>query len=155
MPEPLSETLTQLITVFEALEHCLTQEYDALVRRDLVAIAECASEKESHSALMDRLKLRLDAQLAHVETGTDSRLATLVTQAEEPLKQELEPLHNRLVEVSTECRHQNAVNGKVVHRAQQSVTELARILSGTNADPLYTASGRTRHAGAGHQLGSA
>jgi flagellar biosynthesis/type III secretory pathway chaperone len=56
----------------------------------------------------------------------------------------LEAPHTLLTTLARECRHYNAVNGKVIDRSRQSVAELARTLSGTNADSTYTARGIQR-----------
>jgi len=56
----------------------------------------------------------------------------------------LEAPHTLLTTLAWECRHYNAVNGKVIDRSRQSVAELARTLSGTNADSTYTARGIQR-----------
>ena len=145
----LGTLLDALTAHCEALAQSLAAESDALVAHDLVALGACAAEKDRIARLIRASEKPLDGLLAGqtvtqfiAQLGTDARSA-------------LEARHARFKALAEMCRHQNAVNGKVIHRSRQSVAELARILSGQDADPIYTARGTTRPTTDGHSLAQA
>jgi len=74
----------------------------------------------------------------------DTPLRSTLSHREPGERDKLESLHTLLMTLAWEWRHYNAVNGKVIDRSRQSVAELARTLSGTNADSTYTARGIQR-----------
>ncbi len=134
----LQPTLEQLIEQFSRLLQILADESDALERRDPDALLSAAGTKHACAVQIGQL----EDDLSRALNGTPLRsLLTLVSSSE---RDKLEPLHTLLTTLAWECRHYNAVNGKVIHRSRQSVAELARILSGTDADSTYTARGTKR-----------
>jgi flagellar biosynthesis/type III secretory pathway chaperone len=134
----LQPTLEQLIEQFSLLKQILADESDALERRDPDALLLAAGAKHACAVQIGQLEDQLNRAL----NGTPLRSALPRLPSDE--RDKLEPLHTLLTTLAWECRHYNAVNGKVIHRSRQSVTELARILSGTNAESTYTARGTTR-----------
>jgi flagella synthesis protein FlgN len=137
----VQSTLEQLIEQFSLLKTILADESDALERRDPDALLTAAGTKHACAVQIGQLEAELDRSL----DGTPLRsLLTLIGREE---RGKLEPLHTLLTTLAWECRHYNAVNGKVIHRSRQSVAELARILSGTDADSTYTARGTQRPSG--------
>lgn len=49
---------------------------------------------------------------------------------------ELEQLHTSLLAKADQAQEYNAVNGKIVHRSQQSVRDLIHLISGMDAELL-------------------
>jgi flagellar biosynthesis/type III secretory pathway chaperone len=142
----LHETLEQLIEQFTLLETILGEERTALERRNCDQLLDATGRKHGCALQIGQL----EAQLERALNGTPLRdMLNLLTPHE---RGEFEPLHTSLMRLATQCRHHNAVNGKVVHRSRQSVAELARILSGTDADSIYTAQGTQRQFGEGHAI---
>ena len=142
----LAAHLDALIQHCEALAQCLASESDALIQRDLMQLGACAETKERIARMIRASEKPLDVLLeGHSVTEFIAQLGTGAQSA-------LEARHARLKALAETCRHQNAVNGKVIHRTRQSLAELARILSGHDADPIYTARGTTRPTTDGHSL---
>ncbi|NJN51458.1 MAG: flagellar protein FlgN [Gammaproteobacteria bacterium] len=141
--------LRGLIAHADALVAVLDQETQALIEGDLSAMAAAAAAKDALSQKLDSGQRELSAHLQ------DQSLAGAIAAAGDVARAECEPLHNLLKARLADCRHRNAVNGKVVHRSRQSIAELARILSGTDADPIYTANGKKRSVHDGHALAHA
>jgi len=134
----LQQTLEALIQQFTLLKQTLADESDALDRRDPDALLAAAGAKHACAVQIGQL----EDQLARELGGT--RLRELIPRLGANERDIVEPLHTSLTTLAWQCRHYNAVNGKVIHRSRQSVAELARILSGTDADSTYTARGTTR-----------
>jgi flagellar biosynthesis/type III secretory pathway chaperone len=139
----LKETLGLLIEQFARLKDVLSSESDALEHRDPDALLSAASAKQDCATAINGLETRLSVALNGIS------LRDLLKHASPAERENLEPLHTSLTTLAWECRHYNAVNGKVIHRSRQSVAELARILSGADADSTYTARGTTRAFGDG------
>lgn len=135
MTGPLRQTLEALVDQFTQLKSVLADETDALDRRDPDALLTAAGEKHACAVQIGQLEERLMLELR----GTPLRQMLVHAAADE--REILEPLHTLLTTLAWQCRHYNAVNGKVIHRSRQSVAELARILSGTDADSIYTVRG--------------
>jgi len=144
--DALGTSLEVLIAHCEALERCLARETEALPSRDLMQLGACAEEKEHIARMVRAAEKPLDALLA----GRTVR--EFIAEVGGASQSALETRHARLKALAENCRHQNAVNGKVIHRTRQSLAELARILSGHDADPIYTARGTTRPTSDGHSL---
>ena len=142
MTPALPLTLEQLVDQFSALKQILADESDALHRRDPDALLSAAGAKHACAVQIGQLEEQLARELA------GSPLRDMLVHFESHEREILEPLHTLLTTLAWECRHYNAVNGKVIHRSRQSVAELARILSGTDADSIYTARGTQRPVGA-------
>jgi len=142
----LTQTLHLLIDAFASLKDILSNESDALERRDPDALIAAAAAKQTSAESIGRMEERL----SHALNGV--ALRDYLRHAAAAEREKLEPLHTSLTTLAWECRHYNAVNGKVIHRSRQSVAELARILSGTDADSTYTARGTTRAFGDGMSI---
>jgi flagellar biosynthesis/type III secretory pathway chaperone len=134
---------------FAALKTLLDEEAGALAERALERIADITARKEALARDLEGDQRELAGLLA----GRTVREFTRTVGHDAGNR--LDALHESVRGLADACRHQNAVNGKIIHRSRQSCAELARILSGTDADPLYTAHGRARRAGDGHALASA
>jgi flagellar biosynthesis/type III secretory pathway chaperone len=138
----LRQTLEQLIDQFSLLKQILAGESDALDKRDPDALLAAAGAKHACAVQIGLLEEQLNRDL------DGAPLRGLLTRLDLRERAIFEPLHTSLTTLAWECRHYNAVNGKVIHRSRQSVAELARILSGTDADSIYTARGTKRAFGA-------
>ena len=147
--QALARLLDALTQHCESLARCLAAESDALGTRDLMQLGACAEEKERIARMVRASEKPLDELLAG--RSVSEFIACLGSSAQA----ELEARHARLKTLADGCRHQNAVNGKVIHRTRQSLAELARILSGQDADPIYTARGTKRQTSDGHSLAQA
>ncbi len=134
----LQPTLEQLIEQFALLKQVLADESDALERRDPDALLRAAGTKHECAVQIGRLEDQMSRSL------NGKSLRSALAHLDQAERDKLEPLHTSLTTLAWACRHYNAVNGKVIHRSRQSVAELARILSGTNADSTYTARGTQR-----------
>lgn len=115
--ERLEPLLTELVGV-------LGEERAALEARDADRITELTVRKDSLATELARVQAELPAG----STGFT----------------EAEPVHSSVRSLLAECHHQNLVNGRIVRRSQQSIRELARILTGHEAEPLYDARGSRR-----------
>jgi flagellar biosynthesis/type III secretory pathway chaperone len=142
----VAEFLEALIAQSDTLLNSLTREYEALAVGDAETIATAAADKDRLGRTLEELQ----RELARLLDGRSLRRA--IAEAPESERTELELRHTLLKTQLTECRHRNAVNGKVVHRSRQSVAELIRILSGSDANAIYTASGRKRSGQDGQPL---
>ncbi len=104
-------------------------------------------------ALLDRER---EAIVAHNGEALDAlvpeknrlcqEIAALLSQAPELTARqnvdELEEDHKSLLDLAQTARDSNLVNGKILHRSQQSVREILSILSGKSLDGLYGQSGQ-------------
>ena len=138
MTSALQQTLERLIEQFSRLKQILADESDALDRRDPDALLNAAGAKHACAVQIGQLEEQLNRDL------DGAPLRDLLKGFDAYQRRIFEPLHTSLTTLAWECRHYNAVNGKVIHRSRQSVAELARILSGTDADSTYTARGTKR-----------
>jgi flagellar biosynthesis/type III secretory pathway chaperone len=114
----------RLVPLLSQLRDTLEDERAALIARDLDHITSAADRKNALAAELKRLQAELSAR------GRDLDKTDL--------------LHNSVRSLLAECHEQNLVNGRIVRRSQQSVRELARILTGHEAEPLYDARGIER-----------
>ena len=129
----IEDKIRVLTGLAEQLTCILAAERTALTERNLAALAEATDSKV--------------AVCRQIETATralgPTPLREQIAGLDEARRAALEPLHKKLVAASETSREYNAVNGKIVQRSQQSVRELIKLMSGTEADLLYGESGRT------------
>ena len=111
---------------------------------------------ERFTALLALLDEEREAITAHDGSALDvlvadknqlcQEIAALLAEAPELTARqnvdELEEDHKRLLELAQTARDSNLVNGKILHRSQQSVREILSILSGKSLDGLYGQSGQ-------------
>lgn len=135
MSSPSPETLERLIGDLE----CFTAELLEVLRGERQAlVARSLSDLERLTAEKARLCQQLDTAVAGLGAITlDEQVAALPA----PWRGRLEPRREQLRELAAEVQKCNAVNGKIVHRSQQSVRELMHLMSGTDTEPLYSAQG--------------
>ncbi len=128
-----SENTGALETLFQTLIALLNEERDALIHHDGERLESLSAEKlevcnnisralEASPALGEKI-----AQAAAAETNAES---------------EFDPSHILLAQLATQARDYNLVNGKILHRSQQSVREILGIMSGQSIDGLYGQSGQ-------------
>lgn len=145
----LRPLIERLIGDANELVVALQSESDALTAADFQLIAAATTHK-------DNVTRALEHSQRSIETALCGRsLRDTIATASTSVQAELEPLHTLLKARLEECRHRNAVNGKVVHRSRQSIAELSRILTGTHAAPTYSAAGRQHSSHDGHPLAHA
>jgi flagellar biosynthesis/type III secretory pathway chaperone len=125
MTDTRAARFEDLVPLLDELVGVLREERAALESRDLDGIARASERKNLLAAELSRI---------HADIGNH-------TPTDLP---ESEPVHNSVRALLASCHHQNLVNGRIVRRSQQSVRELARILTGHEAEPLYDARGTQR-----------
>lgn len=123
-----------LTALTERLTELLAAERNALSERDLTSLADITENKV--------IVCKQIEAATHI-LGPES-LSSQIANFDDTERATLEPLHKRLVSACEKSREYNAVNGKIVHRSQQSVRELIKLMSGTETELLYEESGQTR-----------
>ncbi len=115
------ETLT---AQFQELLDLLEQERTALTAHDGTALDAVVAEKN-----------RVCQEIADCLAGAPELTARQNFD-------ELDDDHKSLLNLAQLARDSNLVNGKILHRSQQSVREILSILSGKSLDGLYEQSGQ-------------
>ncbi len=109
---------------FQALLDLLEQERAALIAHDGAELEAVVGEKN-----------RICQEIAN-------RLAESPELTARQNFDELDDDHKSLLNLAQLARDSNLVNGKILHRSQQSVREILSILSGKSLDGLYEQSGQ-------------
>jgi flagellar biosynthesis/type III secretory pathway chaperone len=135
----LEQGIQTLIEQFQELLSCLEQERLALRRRDLTSL-HAASEAKA------RVCAVIEAALGRFGEPLPDLIAAF--HGEESKR--LDVLHGNLRELAREAQDSNAVNGKIIHRSQQSVRDLIAILGDTHRDVLYGEQGVFRSSPSWH-----
>jgi len=130
----IEDKIRILTTLTERLTELLAAERTALTERDVTSLADITDNK---------VIVCKQIEAATQTLGSES-LSNQIAKFDDAERATLEPLHKRLVAASEKSREYNAVNGKIVHRSQQSVRELIKIMAGTETDLLYGESGQTK-----------
>ena len=137
----------------QRLAEVLDQERAALIHRDMEQLRSVLQEKDQLVTLLGRV------EHSHDNFGgvADSPLADVCAQPHFTVAQ-----HQRLSAAQQElrrqisaCRDQNHVNGRLVQRARQSVTEVLQIITGSSPAEMYTASGAADAGGEGRTIAKA
>lgn len=151
-PEDDKNPAAQLREHFNALLECLEQERAALVAHDGNALDICVAHKQ---ALCERIAKTLEN--APALAAALQRAAASQANADPQSSSELDEDHKSLLELAITARDSNLVNGKILHRSQQSVREILGILSGKSLDGLYGQTGQQNaaSASAGHAIARA
>lgn len=141
------ELAASLEADFRALIALLDTEREALIKHDADALQNCVGPK-------NEVCQRIAASLASPEGKT---LAQAI--AGQP-PEELDTDHKSLVtlvNLARSARDANLVNGKILHRSQQSLREILTILSGKTLDGLYGHTGQQNAAAqsGGHAIAEA
>ncbi len=113
-----------LTAQFQALLDLLEQERAALIAHDGAELEAVVGEKN-----------RVCQEIAN-------RLAESPELTGRQNFDELDDDHKSLLNLAQLARDSNLVNGKILHRSQQSVREILSILSGKSLDGLYEQSGQ-------------
>lgn len=139
--ENISSNESALETLFQALIALLNDERDALIHHDGARLEALSSQKldvcnhiSQRLAAAPALGQKI-AQAAAGETQADSQF---------------DPSHILLAQLAMQARDYNLVNGKILHRSQQSVREILGIMSGQSIDGLYGQSGQQDAKGSAH-----
>lgn len=129
----LDTTLNRLIALSETLLDLLDGERNALVARATDKLDALTARKAELCAAIESTAAELGAR----------PLKEIIADLPASDRNRLEPLHVRLVTLVQRTQDLNAVNGKIIHRAQQSTRELMHLMSGTDTDTLYSGEGYT------------
>ena len=119
-----SEKIAVLAERFNALLSLLDRERAAITAHDGAALDALVAEK--NQLCQDIAALLAQAPELTARQNVD----------------ELEEDHKTLLDLAQTARDSNLVNGKILHRSQQSVREILSILSGKRLDGLYGQSGQ-------------
>jgi flagellar biosynthesis/type III secretory pathway chaperone len=141
-PKDKSEMET-LQGYFQDLLDILEQERAALTAHDGSALDACVARKNDlcqQLAQALQASPEISARISANNADVDTHPASL--QEASPAPPELDVDHKILLELAAKARDSNLVNGKILHRSQQSVREILGILSGKSLDGLYGQSGQ-------------
>lgn len=130
-PEVLDRIIQRLAELSLRLRDVLQSERRALIDRAVPELEAVTAEKGN-------LCRTIDATVA--ELGPIP-LRQQITALTEPDRARLAAAHEDLLALVRDVQNCNAVNGKIVHRSQQSVRALMHLMSGTETDALYSAQG--------------
>lgn len=135
----MSSILPEIIErVLSDIERCTAELLEVLRDERQVLVARSLSELERLTAEKARLCQQLDAAVAGLgAVSLDEQIEALPPS----WRSRLAPRREQLRALAAEVQKCNAVNGKIVHRSQQSVRELMHLMSGTDTEPLYSAQG--------------
>ena len=128
-----NEDESALETLFRSLIAVLNDERDALIHHDGERLEALSSQKLD---VCNHISQRLASAPALGQKI--ARAAADETQADA----QFDPSHVLLAQLATQARDYNLVNGKILHRSQQSVREILGIMSGQSIDGLYGQSGQ-------------
>ena len=125
--------------------------HDLMLRLDAAFVALTVQLKAENAALTDKsfeelgsvCRAKLDC--CHTIRDLESALGEvpLAQQVSESGDPKLEQAHSLLLAHAREAQDYNAVNGKIIQRAQQSTLELLQLIGGRDMAPLYGESGHT------------
>lgn len=130
-PEVLDRIIQHLAELSLRLLDVLQSERRALIDRALPELEAATAEKGGLCRAIDAAA----AELGPVP------LRQQIDSVPAPHRARLTGGHERLQALVSDVQKCNAVNGKIVHRSQQSVRELMHLMSGTETDALYSAQG--------------
>ena len=131
--EDLTSTLKALIGSSDSLCKLLLQEREALISRDSQLLQQIIDAKRDVCSCIEADTRRLGP----------TPLPEQIEAADSVHAQELDVLHKSLLALADKAQEYNAVNGKIVHRSQQSVRDLIHLISGMDAELLYGNQGQT------------
>jgi flagellar biosynthesis/type III secretory pathway chaperone len=135
--------LDHLSALFTDLLSMLDQERLALISHDGVSLDDCVAKKHALCKTIDQY-VRAAPELASIMAAA----ANPETDANATL--ELDADHKSLLDLVITARDSNLVNGKILHKSQQSLREILGILSGKSLDGLYGQSGQQTATGPGN-----
>ena len=122
--QTLKEHFTDLLDI-------LAEERNALTAHDGEALDGCVERK---AAVCQAISQTLNSAPA---------LAAELQRASDPQPEDdIDADHKSLLALARAARDSNLVNGKILHRSQQSIREILGILSGKSLDGLYGQSGQ-------------
>jgi|GEM_PF-1463458 len=128
-----NDKISTLETLFQALIALLNEERDALIHHDGGRLESLSGQKLE---VCNHISRELEASPA---LGKKIALAAAAEAEADP---EFDPSHVLLAKLASQARDYNLVNGKILHRSQQSVREILGIMSGQSIDGLYGQSGQ-------------
>ena len=138
--------LVHLCSLFTELLSALEQERLALISHDGVGLDAWVVKKQVLCRTIDQ-QVRAAPELASI-MRTAANPGSAESEANPSL--ELDADHNSLLKLVIAARDSNLVNGKILHRSQQSLREILGILSGKSLDGLYGQSGQQTATGTGN-----
>ena len=110
-----------------SLTALLLEEREALGQRDAQLLADVTQRKEHRCDLLQQALANLSSLAANLNDLPAANTA----------KQEL-------LQLAQQAKESNLVNGKILHRSRQSLSELKQIICGNKLDGLYGESGRAQ-----------
>ncbi|WP_347329498.1 flagella synthesis protein FlgN [Marinimicrobium locisalis] len=154
--EQVSQMLAQDIQSIEQLQQTLEQERAALEQRDLSALPPVIEAKNQLMAALGEHALQRQAWLDSTGLSRDHEgWQQWLKQRPETASQVEEWQH--LAERFAHCRELNEINGKIIHRSQQTLGQMLNLMRGQNNEgpSLYDARGHSGSSGGSQTLGKA
>jgi flagellar biosynthesis/type III secretory pathway chaperone len=151
----LIQHVTHDLSCCDALLAVLTEEEDALTKRESERVEQLLEQKVP---LLEKLETSMNTRKQWVQNsgsfdGSKKAWDLLIGKLDQrELKEKWQTLQTRYQQV----RDQNAVNGKLLSRHQQTVSRVLDLMRGKNLAPnLYTASGQTSNRSSSNLFGEA
>lgn len=132
MRTPELETLKKH---FNELLDILAEERNALTAHDGEALDGCVERKAEVCQAISQTLNGAPALAAELQRAS-------VPAADPHQHDDIDADHKSLLDLARAARDSNLVNGKILHRSQQSIREILGILSGKSLDGLYGQSGQ-------------
>ena len=144
--QSLETRVSALTELFSHLLDCLENERSALRARSLNNLHDATEAKSRACASIESALGTLGAPLAE-----------LIEEVDAASRIRLDVLHRQVRELAREAKDSNAVNGRIIHRSQQSVRDLISILGDNHQDELYGEQGvfRISHSSRGGAIAQA
>ena len=141
--QELQSTLAKTATLLLELQSALTAERLALTERNLQDLQQATEAKTSLLAQLEGTATALQPQKFQRIT------ATLPMDA----RAKFDELHNAVISAAHSAKESNTVNGKILARSQQSVTELSRLLNADSQGAIYGEHGKMANPASGPRQG--
>ncbi len=139
----LRDMLAQDSAAVSQLKSLLLNERELLEQRKLAGMQDIVAQKDQ---LLGNLAFTAKQRAQLLRTlGLSTDLAGWISFLErDPTTRALVPEWQRLTEHFVECQEANEVNGRMINRSKQTLTQLLNLIRGQVAAPsLYTQKGST------------
>ncbi len=154
--EQVSQMLAQDTQNIEQLQQSLEQERAALEQRDASALPPIIESKNQLMAALGEHALQRQAWLDNAGLSRDHEGWQQWLNQHPDTATQL-PQWQHLAERFAHCRELNEINGKIIHRAQQTLGQMLNLMRGQNNEgpSLYNAQGRSGSSSGSQTLGKA
>lgn len=155
-PEQVSDMLAQDTQNIEQLQQSLEQERSALEKRDAAALPPIIEAKNQLMAALGEHALQRQAWLDSAGLSRDHEGWQQWLEQRPETAAQLEQWQH-LAGRFAHCRELNEINGKIIHRAQQTLGQMLNLMRGQNNEgpSLYNSQGRSGSSTGSQTLGKA